>query len=183
MFDRYFYYDETSPTFLRWKVSIFSGKNLKTCKIKSGDIAGSLKSNGRHSQVQLNGKNYMVHRIIFELFNGKVEENFCIDHIDGNCLNNSIYNLRMVTQTVNMRNQKKPKNNLSGEVGIHYTSYKNCEYWIASWRDLAGKFKQKCFSIKKLGNDCAKEQAILFRKLKIEELNKQGAGYTERHGK
>jgi hypothetical protein len=56
------------------------------------------------------------------------------------------------------------------------------EYWVAHWVDLNGKQVSKCFSIKKLGYECAKELAIEARKDAIKQLNAQGAEYAENHG-
>ena len=40
-FEDYFYYDETSPTFLRWKVDRYSGRKRNVLKFKKGDVCGS----------------------------------------------------------------------------------------------------------------------------------------------
>jgi hypothetical protein len=56
------------------------------------------------------------------------------------------------------------------------------EYWVAHWNDINGKQISKCFSIKKLGYDNAKELAIDARKEAIVQLNEQGAEYAENHG-
>lgn len=177
----YFFYDESSPTFLRWKVVIRSGRNRRIMR-DIGDIAGNLNKRLRYSQVQLDSQVYSVHRIIWELHNHKIPDNMVLDHIDGNTKNNNILNLRLVSKIVNMRNQKKPINNSSGHTGVSLMETKGLSYWIASWRNLDGKFKQKCFSVNKLGHE-AKELAVAYRKQMIAELNKQNAGYTERYGK
>lgn len=40
------YYDETSPTFLRWKVDRYSGKGGRIIKPHAGDVAGSFDNYG-----------------------------------------------------------------------------------------------------------------------------------------
>lgn len=179
----YFYYDESSPTCLRWKVPVYSGKNYNVCKRKVGDVAGGLKKNSRYSQVQLNNTNYSVHRIIFEMFSGTLEEGFVVDHINSNQQDNRIVNLRKVTLKVNCRNTKKAKNNTSGVTGVSKTTVKGYVYWLASFRNLDGELVQKSFSVARHGDSVAFKQACDYRTLMISELNKLGAGYTENHGK
>ena len=41
-FAKHFYYDETSPSCLRWKVDRYGGKGYNIKKISQGDIAGSI---------------------------------------------------------------------------------------------------------------------------------------------
>jgi hypothetical protein len=179
---KWFYYDESSPTCLRWAVERRSGKYYHIVKTKIDDVAGTLRRGGRAAQVDVCGNNVFVHRIVWEIHNGTISDGLVIDHIDGNPLNNKLDNLRLVTQAINSRNQRKPKNNTSGEVGVSYMTPKGRAYWRATWYGLDGKLRHKCFSVGKLGYDEALAQAIAYRRLMIEELNSLGAGYTERHG-
>ncbi len=52
-----------------------------------------------------------------------------IDHIDGNGLNNKWSNLRSVSHSINAKNQKKHKNNTSGNSGV--TFRKDSNKWRA----------------------------------------------------
>ena len=92
-------------------------------KRKVGDEAGSIRSDGRYKTVHATicgkKKRYYAHRIIWELNNGKIPKDMCIDHIDGNGINNHINNLRLVTRSENQRNSRLPKNNTSGQMNIH----------------------------------------------------------------
>lgn len=56
-------------------------------------------------------------------------------------------------------------------------------YWTAQWNDLSGKRKSKAFNTEKLGYEIAFDEAVKYRTKMIEELNAQGAGYSENHGK
>lgn len=47
-------------------------------------------------------KNYLVHRLIAKTFLNNYSDDLCVNHIDGNKLNNSINNLEMVTSRENM---------------------------------------------------------------------------------
>ena len=66
---------------------------------------------------------------------------------------------------------------------MHFTDAgRGYHYWVATWRSLEGKRLTKNFSIKKLGNEAALAQAIVYRQERFLEI-KTHAGYTERHGK
>ena len=44
-----------------------------------------------------------LHKVLYETFNGPIPEGMLVDHIDGNRSNNALYNLRLVTQSDNMK--------------------------------------------------------------------------------
>lgn len=48
-------------------------------------------------------KNGLLHRIIWETFNGEIPRGMEIDHIDCNKQNNALSNLRLVTHSENMK--------------------------------------------------------------------------------
>lgn len=178
----WFYYDETSKSCLRWKVDRPSGRNLKIIKVRAGDEAGTLDSN-RHWQVKLDKKLYIVHSIIWKMHNGDLPQGFVIDHFDRDSTNNRLSNYRVVTQLVNTRNRNPNKNNTSGVHGVNFYTSKGYSYWAAQWRTLENQNAVKSFSVNKYGNDGAFRLACEYREVMIAELNVQGAGYTESHGK
>jgi hypothetical protein len=183
------YYDETSATCLRWLVDRYHGPNDSVLFAKAGDICGGINSASSYVTYRFmyHYKTYLVHRVIWELHNGVIEDGLQIDHVDGNPANNKLCNLRLVTPTVNSKNAKLRSDNTSGKQGVYKEiSAKNgkvYEYWVVHWQESKGKKRRKCFSIRTLGEDAAFTAACAFRDAKIEELNQQGAGYTERHGK
>lgn len=185
---KYFRYDETSPSFLRRMTDCYAGKNNKILKHSVGDVAGNNTSTHGYWTVSIKNKQYLAHRVIWEMFhNEEIPKENHIDHIDGDKCNNCISNLRSVPKRINWRNCLKPKNNTSGVSGVNLkkntrpSGGKN-DYWVASWADLEGNRREKNFSITKLGYDEAFRLACEYRKKMIEELNALGAGYTERHG-
>ncbi|UXM05344.1 HNH endonuclease motif protein [Salmonella phage F115] len=59
-----------------------------------------------------------VHRVIWEIHNGKIPDGMEVDHIDHNKLNNNIENLRLVSKKENHKNMPLQKNNKSGFCGV-----------------------------------------------------------------
>ena len=176
--DSLVFYDETSPSCLRWKI------NEKYSGIRINDPVGYKHTRGYYVTEHKNLP-YLLHRVIWILKYGAIDENLKIDHIDGNGLNNKIDNLRLVTQEVNGRNQSKRKDNKSGVSMVSYRiNSAEHPYWCARWYEYStGKLKSKFFSAIKFGDNEAKQMAIEYRFKMVEEQNEAGAGYTDRHGK
>lgn len=88
--NNYFYYDETSPSFLRWR--------------EDHSIAGGLNGNYWHVELLDLGL-FKIHRIIFCIMNGGINSELMIDHIDRNPRNNNIWNLREADYSLNNTNR------------------------------------------------------------------------------
>lgn len=73
------------------------------------------------------GRLYKVHRLVFLYHHGFMPE--CVDHIDGESLNNRIENLRDAGASGNARNKSHSKNNTSGYKGVTYD--KRRSKWVA----------------------------------------------------
>jgi hypothetical protein len=184
--ESYFYYDETSPSKLRWKIDIYKGIGRVAKVVRKHDVAGSLHKTKRYWRVVLNKSTYVVHRIIFKMQNKEYNllTDDLIDHIDRDKTNNSIDNLRLVCNSVNHRNMKLSVRNKSGITGVCRTTNKDgISVWRVTFRKLDSTQGQKVFSINKYGEENARQMAIDYRDRMIDELNRQGAGYTENHGK
>lgn len=69
-----------------------------------------------------NGKKVRLHRLVTGWL---AHDDFHIDHIDGNPLNNRAANLRRVSATVNHGNKRKQRNNHSGFVGVYFDRSRN----------------------------------------------------------
>lgn len=182
-FQDYFIYDESSPSSLRWKIDMYCGNRHNRPIVCTGDVAGARQKSGGY-RVHLNKKGYEVHRIIYELLTGiRPSSDEIVDHRDGNASNNRIKNLRITSQSVNTRNRSISRNNTSGVNAIGIQQNTNVLYCISYWHGIDGKRKSKSFNVDKLGIMVAFRDAVIYRQKMIEELNTQGAGYTERHGK
>lgn len=152
------YLDESD---LRW----CSNDNVVGCIVKYKDNKYRAVSQ-RSSLYKLTG-NRLVHRIIWCLLHGSIPEDLTIDHIDGNGLNNSVINMRLVDKPANNRNQKLRNTNKSGVQGVSLR--KDTGKWSARIRDNNGKYPSKSFS--------SFEEAVQWRKDKEQEY-----GYHVNHG-
>lgn len=167
-FNEWFEYCPDSRSGLKWKK--LSGKNSK------GSHAGSL-SKEKYWQVRLHNKLYTVHRIIWLLNHGSIDNELVINHIDNNKANNNIKNLEQVTSAINSRRSINQK--AVDISGICYTKMKSgYEYWIGYYHDINSKRKSKSFNIKLHGFDIAKQMAIEWRKSMLTNENTKGAGYN-----
>lgn len=101
----------------RWNARC-AGKEALTTKSNRGYLTGPIFSNLR-----------IAHQVAWALYYGDWPEN-PIDHINGIRDDNRISNLRCVSYTENAQNQRVPKNNQSGVMGVKI--YKPTGRWVAS---------------------------------------------------
>lgn len=171
--DEWLYYDESSPTCLRWKKDKFVGKYFNVHRLVKDAPAGN--RGQRRSTLMLENIRYAVHHVVWWLIHRETIGDKIIDHIDGDPFNNRVSNLRLVAQVFNSRNLKKSKLNTSGVTGVGLHQGK---YWKAFWYEN-GRLMCKYFPIT---DDNSFEKAVKYRERKLQELNELGYGYTERHG-
>ena len=170
------YYDSDSPTFLRWKIEHRRGKYKQILVSEVGDVAGYIGKDG-YVKVKYQGLKYQGHRIVFVLSNGSIPNDMFIDHIDGNRNNNNPKNLRVVDCKSNTRNASMSSKNKTGISGVFFDRHKN--RYLVTWNDICGNKKSKTFSISKYKD--AFRAACEYRLNILNELNLQGAGYSDRH--
>ena len=101
--------DTNSPSGIVWNKS---GNNKK-----EGKPVGWLDDKG-YWKCELFHQSVLIHRVVYFLNMGILNDSMVIDHIDGNSSNNSFSNLRMVTYADNCRNKKKQINNSSWFSGV-----------------------------------------------------------------
>lgn len=181
--NEWFVYSEMSPSKLLWKVDRVSGRYRNQVHVKAGDVAGCVNSSGYY-QVKLHNKLRSCHIIILEMHGKLVPKGFVGDHENGNKLDNSLSNLRVIERCKNPRNNKMRVDNTSGVTGV--TKINNGQgnyYWSARVENGDGTFTHKRFSLNKLGDKAAFKLAVVYREAMIAHLNEKGAGYTDRHGK
>ena len=156
---QYFYLSPDSLSGLRWRISIESGHGK--IQARCGQVAGARStSKGKtYWVVQLDGKKYTVHRILWELHNGLIPDGYVINHINGEGSDNTITNLELRTQQENILLQKR-NTNLSNIGVSKVCSHGTWWYWRAVWRGIDGKRKSQDFSIEKYGDTLAQKLAI-----------------------
>lgn len=179
------YYDETSPSGLRWAVSKFTGRYKAIQSTVKDAIAGYFRKEHGYFYVTVAGRTLPAHRVVYCLCKGEICPDIEVDHIDGDGANNIISNLRLVPHRVNMHNVAIRYDNTSGVKGVHLKTRTSSAgtvlcYWVATWME-EGKTRSKEFSLLRFGSE-AKTMAVEWRMAQIERLNASGKGaYTERH--
>jgi hypothetical protein len=178
-----FYYDDC----LRWRVDNKTGMR----NVKAGDTVSGSDIGGGYKKIILNGKPYVLTRLIYQTVKGNLTPDLFIDHINRDTSDNSIENLRPVTPKHNSRNQKKRSNNNTGITGVCFeveirigkdgTKYKYQRY-CANWNDKDGKRKVKRFSVDKYGKDQAFKMACDYRYKMIQSLKDTEEWYDDSHG-
>jgi len=170
---------------LYWKTRpIHHFKSATGCKSFNTQFSGKPCSEKpmkgqRYLKVKVMDSLFPQHRIMLSLYIDRLltsEE--IVDHVDGNCLNNAMENLRVATYLDNSRNQKKNVRNTTGKSGVYFLQNTDgSTFYRAQW-NVQGKRKNKSFSIKRFGEDIAFRLACDF----IDKVRFELGGYTERHG-
>lgn len=133
----------------------------------AGRPAGRVNRRDGYIQIGIDNKRYSLHRLAWFMTHGS-EPDGCIDHINGDKLDNRLTNLRVVTPAENAKNQPLPSRNKSGVMGV-------CRVKATGrWRAQIGvNGRQTC-----LGEFEDKNAAIAARK----EAERR-FGFHENHGR
>jgi hypothetical protein len=93
-------------------------RRLKQSGVKQGKISGSLTLE-KYQVTSIDRKTYKCHRLAWLYMTGKFPDGQ-IDHINGNRSDNRFENLRDVTHTQNIQNQRKAQmsNKSTGVLGV-----------------------------------------------------------------
>ena len=143
-------YDETSPTFLRYK-------ETRSTVIKAGDPAGSKPSSKNvyptvGFRIDRKYIYFKINRVVLFLHGLLPNQDYVVDHRDRDRHNSSVRNLVATTHTLNTYNRDTPR-------GFYHKKTSGYDYVIATWYDEFGKSIRKAFSVKKLGWEEAEKQA------------------------
>ncbi len=94
---------------------------------KAGTIVGSKNTSHcgyKYLSVKVDHKWLILHRLIWLMETGLLPN--CIDHINGDAMDNRWINLRDVNYAINARNRPKQKNNKTGINGVYWYPQLNC---------------------------------------------------------
>ena len=80
------------------EVKVFSNSK----HAKGRELSQFLNPSG-YLRVKMNSKSYEIHRIVAKFFIGERPEGLCVNHIDGNKLNNKPSNLEYITISENVK--------------------------------------------------------------------------------
>jgi hypothetical protein len=137
----------------------------------TGKILAASLDRGGYKRLKLNkGKVFKVHRLVATAFIPNPDNKKCVDHIDGDTINNNVNNLRWCSQQENNCNRKVSKNNTSGVKGISWN--KDTKKWRATIR-----YNNKDYHLGLFSNI---EDAVTARKLKANELFGEFTNQSER---
>lgn len=136
---------------------------------KIGDIAGYTYKGKRSSYIRtsIHKKPILAHHVAFVLMTGSYPKHN-VDHINGDGTDNKWINLRDVTHSENLRNQKLGSANTSGIIGVDFC--KKTKLWRARI-----KLHQKEYH---LGSFQTKLEAATARKKAEKDFN-----FHENHGR
>lgn len=88
-------------------------------KWKVGEIAGEYMHSTGYRSINIGGKLYGTHRVIFLYHHGFLPE-YSVDHRNRDKTDNKIENLRHITQQCNIRNSKISRKNTSSIKGVSW---------------------------------------------------------------
>lgn len=155
---------------------LFFWKTINSNRSKIGSIAGSLQPSG-YINIRINKRLYRSHRLAFLYMNGEMPSDGAqVDHINGIRNDNRWANLRLVTKSLNMKNQRKRRSNTSGFSNVCRRDKDLA--WQVRMKDNNGKLYSRYFTDNVFsGKDLAFMAACFFAVRKRSEF-----GYHDNHG-
>lgn len=99
------------------------GRAIKGAK----ELKPSLTKNG-YLRLCISSGSMFAHRIVYQAFNGAIQEGMDVDHINGDRTDNRVANLRIATRTENALNRQRANaNSSSGVRGVSF--HKSTGQW------------------------------------------------------
>lgn len=108
----------------------------------------SCSQTSRYPMLYIKGRRKLLHRFVMGLGNVKFDNNTVVDHIDKNIRNSRKSNLRIVSQSINTRNQGffNEGNQSTGVRGVSHTSKSHAYKYRARIHDFDGKVETEYFN-------------------------------------
>lgn len=122
----YFAISSESPSGLIWISDYFANSGAQFGF--KGKTAGRQYDKG-YWRIGFKGRRYEIHRIVYLLANGSIDDSLEIDHIDHNPANNLLENLRLVSKIDNLSNRLSKAS--TGVTGVYMNKRRNsvCSHW------------------------------------------------------
>lgn len=142
----------------------------RACKTWNTRFAGkeaAAKTTGGYLQISIYGVHLKAHRVITAILNGEWPSGE-IDHVNGVTSDNRPCNLRVLSHSTNLKNQKLRSTNTSGHMGIRIDRRRN-NFVVTIWHD-GDRRHIGCYSEEK--------DALIARKAAERALN-----YHPNHGR
>jgi len=136
---------------LRWLLALRSDgvliwKRPTSNRVRPGMEAGRWSKKYRY--INIDGKAYPLHRIVWALSNNRLPGQLEIDHINGNPADNRPQNLRACSREQNMLNSRLRSDNTSGLKGVSYDPSSKSKPW------------RSYFKTKRLGRFATEKEAF-----------------------
>lgn len=98
-----------------------AGNLIRTTGPRKGREFGTARPTDGRVRGNFGGKMYYIHRLIWIFHNGAIPDGLQVDHINADCTDNRIENLRLATASQNSSN--RPRASKSGYRGVseHHT--------------------------------------------------------------
>lgn len=149
------YYKEDLPNeeWIRFQNYFISSKGRVRHAIKNNLLKPSLTCGYYKVRLSKNGitQDFMIHKLVYQLFKNDYDEDKIIDHIDGNKLNNDINNLRQVANSENaLYSLYEQKTNSSTKEVAQYDLNNNLLKIFRSTREAAKELNLDASTISKV---------------------------------
>jgi hypothetical protein len=148
-----------------WKAQL--GKDAWNKRYAGKPALNQVQVRGGYLKGKVDNVTLRSHRVAYALHHGHWPEGE-VDHINGDVTDNRPGNLRDATPSENCRNQKRPRNNVSGVMGVWFDQRRG--RWRAEARNNGTNHK--------LGSFNTKEEAIAARSIANDRF-----GYHPNHGR
>lgn len=101
---------------------------------EKGAVVGSVdKVSGYRFARDMDGKKVYLHRLVWQMLRGPIPAGMEIDHINGDRSDNAIANLRVVSRSINLKNQRTTRRNSTGHRGV--SELPNGQFLARIWLD------------------------------------------------
>lgn len=149
------YYKEDLPneSWIKFQNYFVSSKGRVRHAKKNNLLKPSLTCGYYKIRLSNNGmaQDYMIHKLVYQLFKDDYNEEKTIDHIDGNKLNNDINNLRQITNSENtLYSLYEQKTNSSAKEVAQYDLNNNLLRTFRSTREAARELGLDASTISKV---------------------------------